>query len=64
LIKEAVELNYDEFLSKDYEKAWKKCSRCGKVLLRDPRNFVRKSKAVVWRQLFGTRRSALPYGEV
>lgn len=43
LIVKAVELNYDEFLCKDYDKAWKKCNRCGKMLLRDPRNFVRKS---------------------
>lgn len=45
LIAEAVELNYDEYLCKDYKKAWKKCNRCGKWLLRDPRNFVRKAKA-------------------
>lgn len=45
LIVEAVELNYDEYLCKDYKKAWKTCSRCGRLLLRDPRNFVRKSKA-------------------
>lgn len=45
LIIEAVELNYDEYLCKDYKKAWKKCNKCGKLLLRDPRNFVRKSKA-------------------
>lgn len=46
LIKEAVELNYDEYLCKDYQPAWKKCNRCGKILLRDPRNFVRKAKAL------------------
>lgn len=45
LIAEAVELNYDEYLCKDYKKAWKKCNKCGKWLLRDPRNFVRKTKA-------------------
>ena len=45
-IKDAVELNYDEWLCKDYEKAWKQCSRCGKWYLRDPRNFVRKAKAL------------------
>lgn len=45
LIAEAVELNYDEYLCKDYKKAWKKCNRCGRWLLRDPRNFVRKAKA-------------------
>lgn len=45
LIVEAVELNLDEFLCMDYEKAWKKCNRCGEILLRDPRNFVRKTKS-------------------
>jgi hypothetical protein len=40
-----VELNYDEWLCKDYEKAWKKCSRCGEWKLRDNRNFVKKAKA-------------------
>lgn len=42
---ESVELNYDEWLAKDYGKAWKKCPYCGKFWLRDPRRFVRKSKA-------------------
>lgn len=41
----AAELNYDEWLMKDYEKAWKVCSSCQEKLLRDPRNFVRKSKS-------------------
>ena len=45
-IVEAVELNYDEWLMKDYDKAWKTCCRCGKEMLRDSRNFVKKSKAV------------------
>ena len=45
LIRAAVELNYDEWLCKDYEKAWKVCSRCKRELLRDPRNFVRKAKS-------------------
>ena len=45
LIAEAVELNYDEYLCRDYNKAWKTCSRCGRKLLRDPRNYVRKAKA-------------------
>lgn len=43
-IVEAVELNLDEFVCKGYDKAWKKCSKCGEILLRDPRNFVRKAK--------------------
>lgn len=45
-IQEAVELNFDEWLAKDYYKAWKKCNYCKKYYLRDPRNFVRKTKAI------------------
>lgn len=45
LIVEAVELNFDEYLCKDYNKAWKVCTRCKKELLRDSRNFVKKAKA-------------------
>ena len=45
LITDAVELNFDEYLCKDYDKAWKVCTRCKKELLRDPRNFVKKAKA-------------------
>lgn len=45
LIADAADLNFDEWCCKDYPKAWKKCNCCGKTLLRDPRNFVRKSKA-------------------
>lgn len=44
-IVDAAALNYDEWLSKDYPKAWKKCNCCGRILLRDPRNFVRKKKS-------------------
>lgn len=46
LIAAAAELNYDEFLCKDYDKAWKICSSCQKELLRDPRNFVRKARSI------------------
>lgn len=42
----AADLNYDEWLAKDYAAAWKKCNCCNRMLLRDSRNFVRKSKAV------------------
>jgi len=42
---ESVELNYDEWLAKDYFKGWKKCNTCGRYWLRDPRRFVRKSKS-------------------
>lgn len=45
LIADAAELNYDEWLMKGYDKAWKKCNTCNKELLRDPRNFVRKAKS-------------------
>ena len=38
LIADAAELNYDEWISKDYDKAWKKCNTCGKELLRSVRN--------------------------
>ena len=44
-IADAAQLNYDEWLSKDFDKAWKICNTCGKELLRDPRNFVRKTKS-------------------
>lgn len=42
---ESVELNYDEWLAKDYFKGWKKCNTCGRYWLRDPRRFVRKTKS-------------------
>ena len=45
LICDAADLNYDEWCCKDYKPAWKKCNCCQETLLRDPRNFVRKSKS-------------------
>lgn len=45
LIADAADLHYDEWCCKDYKPAWKKCNCCGELLLRDPRNFVRKAKA-------------------
>lgn len=45
LIADAAELHYDEWCCKDYKPAWKKCNCCGETLLRDSRNFVRKTKA-------------------
>lgn len=45
LIADAAELSYDEWCCKSYKPAWKKCNCCGETLLRDPRNFVRKTKA-------------------
>lgn len=41
----AADLNYDEWLCRNYDKAWKVCNCCGKELLRDSRNFVRKSRS-------------------
>ncbi len=43
---QAVELNYDEWLAKDYEKAWKQCVCCKSIKLRDSRNFIKKNKSV------------------
>ena len=45
LIADAADLHYDEWCCKDYKPAWKKCNCCNELLLRDPRNFVRKTKA-------------------
>lgn len=45
LIAAAANLNYDEYLCQNYDKAWKKCSCCGRILLRDSRNFVHKKRS-------------------
>ena len=45
LIADAAELNYDEWINRNYDKSWKVCNCCHKELLRDPRNFVKKSKS-------------------
>ena len=45
LIADAADLNYDEWCCKDYKPAWKVCNCCGRLMLRDPRNFVRKAKS-------------------
>lgn len=45
-INAAAVLNYDEWLFKDFDKEWKVCSSCGRELLRDSRNFIRKAKAI------------------
>ena len=44
-IANAADLHYDEWCAANYEKGWKKCNYCGKILLRDPRNFCKKSKS-------------------
>lgn len=46
LIADAVELDYDSYLCRNYDKAWKTCKCCGRALLRDSRNFVKKQRAV------------------
>lgn len=45
LIADAASLHLDEWCCKDYEPAWKKCNCCGEMMLRDSRNFVKKSKS-------------------
>lgn len=45
-IVEAAELNYDEYMMRNKIYNWKKCNACGKILLRDKRNFVQKSQSL------------------
>lgn len=45
LIADAADLHYDEWCCKDYAAAWKKCHCCGKMILKDSRNFVKKAKS-------------------
>ncbi len=45
LVAAAANLHYDEWLARNYDKAWKICGCCGKKLLRDTRNFVRKNNS-------------------
>lgn len=45
LICAAAELNYDEWLCRDYDKAWKVCGKCGRELFRDERVFVKKQNS-------------------
>ena len=44
-IANTAQLNYDEFLNKNNPRAWKKCNYCGKMKLKDIRNFVRKARS-------------------
>ena len=41
----AARLNYDEFLARDSDDMWKKCSCCGEWKLRDTREYMRKNKS-------------------
>lgn len=45
LIVAAAELNYDEWLCRNYDRAWKVCGKCGRELFRDERVFVKKANA-------------------
>lgn len=44
-IAEAARLHYDYFLNRDNPFAWKKCNQCGKIKLKDTREFMRKSRS-------------------
>jgi len=46
LIADSALLNYDEWVNQGEELKWKKCNTCGKLLFRDSRNFIRKTKAL------------------
>ena len=41
----AAKLHYDYFLNRADAQAWKTCNCCGQIKLRDPREFMRKSKS-------------------
>ena len=41
----AAKLHYDYFLNRADVQAWKTCNCCGQIKLRDPREFMRKSKS-------------------
>jgi hypothetical protein len=44
-IAEAARTSQDEFRFKDLPEKFKKCSTCGRTLLRDSRNFIKKPKS-------------------
>lgn len=44
-IAEAARLHYDYFLNREKPFAWKKCVQCGKIKLKDTREFMRKSRS-------------------
>lgn len=45
LIADAADLHFDEWCCKNYKNAWKRCSCCGEMVLKDSRNFVKKAKS-------------------
>ena len=42
----AAELNYDEYMMRNKVNNWKQCNTCGRILLRDKRNFVQKAQSL------------------
>lgn len=44
-IAEAAQLHYDYYLNREKTFAWKKCNQCGKIKLKDTREFMRKSRS-------------------
>lgn len=44
-IADAARLHYDYFLNRKNPFAWKKCNQCGKIKLKDTREFMRKSRS-------------------
>ena len=44
-IADTAKLHYDYFLNRNKPFAWKKCTQCGKIKLKDTREFMRKSRS-------------------
>ena len=44
-IADYVSFHYDQYLARNDKFRWKKCICCGKLKLKDPRNFVRKARS-------------------
>lgn len=44
-IAEAAQLHYDYYLNREKPFRWKKCNQCGKIKLKDTREFMRKSRS-------------------
>lgn len=44
-IADAAQLHYDYYLNRNKQFVWKKCNQCGKIKLKDTREFMRKSRS-------------------
>lgn len=44
-IADAAQLHYDYYLNREKPFKWKKCNQCGKIKLKDTREFMRKSRS-------------------